>query len=97
LSVPKPLFANGRTGLAFGFQYQGPADQAVAHQPSTTAILKTDHWNGTQVGEDQGQDMGTNKMDEDPHGDNPGMIHRFPLCILTFFARTGDRHAGYQR
>ena len=69
-------------------------DQAVSHEPLTVAILETDHWNGTQDGEDQGKDMGTNEMDEDPCGDNPGMIHLLPLHIHTFFAKTGDQCAG---
>lgn len=53
-----------------------------------------DLWNGTQDGEDQGQDMGANEMDKDAREDNFGMFLLLPLCVLTFFARTGDQCTG---
>ena len=55
MNIPKPSFANSRTGSAFGFQSQGPVDQAVALQPLIKTISKIDHANDTQNGEDQDQ------------------------------------------
>ena len=52
VNIPKPSFANSRTGSAFGFQCQGPVDQAAALQPLTKATSEINHLNNTQNGED---------------------------------------------
>jgi hypothetical protein len=75
LNVPKPLFANARTGSAFGFQSSGSMNQDAAQ-------LSKDQWDATQDADADGMDI-----DEDSHK-GFGMICPLSCSTLTFFHRS---------